>query len=1187
MVFNMKKAICLLSLFLLSLASPLMAPVQGEETEGMGVLHTAVNPANNNTYHLLSESSWEDAASYARSLGGFLVTVDDVTENEWLLETFGSWDNQSRHLWIGLNDAADEGQYRWQDGTPFLYRAWGEAQPSAGGDEDYVHIAGTNMGNIEPGTWNDLENDPQYFPVYGVVEIGPGADFALRFDGISDHVVVNHDEGLAIGNDTHLSLSAWIQPFSTEGLQFVMMKGDYGWGLYLSNDRIAFASEYSLARHPTSNATVSADTWSHIAVDVVAGVGYTFFLNGEEAGVVLDENAQIPLGDFGSNDCYSTGKACDELYIARMGAGCDCNHFEGLIDNVSISSGTNTSSMLERSRWMFSEGEGSTTADEHANRTGTVHGAAWVMPDGSIVAQAVELIIGEDYFMEGASAGDTLLFFAEVEPYTRTLSWFSSSWAFGEWENEMDTSFTVYVGFNFMPDKWHNNGSFNDEFGFAYEEWSWPESGTVWFVVSVEKDIGEVYLMLSANVADPPPSLEDMTELKDSIAVTNQQVSAEFDNNGNFGANYYYVNVTEPLADLRIRTYSGRGDVDLGISSYSPPTPEDWWFMDDIDIGMPENGEEPEEPTKLQWSTGPDNEEEVHLYDVEPGIYYITAYTYRNARGFTIMADFVYPPVNIEPEDAITLTPGVEYGPLSGYRGLSQYFKVEVPQGTERLVVDLSNGGGQASLYTRYEQAPTSSTYDHHSTLDGANDRIAFNDPTPGWWYILLDTTTAFSSVNIVAEFADRYVWEYDGTPIELFNNEPIDGISVTGEGTISFYTMLAAPGNFFQLESYGGVGDIQLMVEGLQYRIDFNDGGRPMPGDGIAVETSAFTMKSDEGGTQHRITVDAPMNGRIDITVVGISDAEEFSLVARWDESEFPIDPIEPEEPTTATTCQDSAKEMFAKLDRDANGWLDRDEINSIDASASDRTGMDINDDEAIEYREYLQFKCTCDVELMSVFEEFSQGRNRVSLDAFTAHEWANVYDIEAVNGNGDGFIDKDELELLMLLCDTTFDAFDGDGDGVPDDEDAFPNDPSETKDTDGDGIGDNADIVASVSNDIIYTTAGLLFIVLAGLLVAFLRSGSGAMEQDKIWGDEGQMEERLVNNELPIFAPFASNEPAKDAGQAQETDGIVPSFAITAPPSELMGMLLDGLETIEYPSGSGTVWVRDGPDEAWTPKP
>ncbi|WP_186810789.1 virulence factor TspB C-terminal domain-related protein [Xanthomonas arboricola] len=34
-----------------------------------------------------------------------------------------------------------------------------------------------------------------------------------------------------------------------------------------------------------------------------------------------------------------------------------------------------------------------------------------------------------------------------------------------------------------------------------------------------------------------------------------------------------------------------------------------------------------------------------------------------------------------------------------------------------------------------------------------------------------------------------------------------------------------------------------------------------------------------------------------------------------------------------------------------------------------------------------------------------------------------------------------------------------DTDGDGVPDDKDAFPNDPNESQDTDGDGIGDNAD--------------------------------------------------------------------------------------------------------------------------------
>ncbi|TAA46280.1 hypothetical protein [Pseudoxanthomonas winnipegensis] len=36
---------------------------------------------------------------------------------------------------------------------------------------------------------------------------------------------------------------------------------------------------------------------------------------------------------------------------------------------------------------------------------------------------------------------------------------------------------------------------------------------------------------------------------------------------------------------------------------------------------------------------------------------------------------------------------------------------------------------------------------------------------------------------------------------------------------------------------------------------------------------------------------------------------------------------------------------------------------------------------------------------------------------------------------------------------------SVDSDGDGVPDDQDAFPNDPTETKDSDGDGIGDNSD--------------------------------------------------------------------------------------------------------------------------------
>ena len=1197
MLLPMKKALVLLSLFLMSLASPLLLATAAEETgQELTVLHTAINPSNNNTYHLLSASSWTDAASYAQSLGGFLVTVDDSEENTWLFDTFASWDNRSRHLWIGLNDATDEGQFKWHDGTPFFYRNWGEAQPSEGGDEDYVHIASTNMGNIDPGAWNDLENDPQYFPVYGVVEIGPGADYALRFDGETDHVVVPNDAGLDMSNDSTLVISAWVHPFALEGNQFVLMKGDYGWGLYLNDDRVAFASEYSLARHPTSNQTVQANVWTLIQVEVSRGIGYTFSINGVEAGTVLDENADIPAGDFGSNGCFETGMACDELYIGRMGAGCDCAHFEGLLDNITVLAGNNATNLMERSAWMFSEGEGSSTADEISNRTASIEGADWVMPDGSIVAQAVELFMGQEHLVESASAGDTLLFFSEVEAYTRTLSWFSSSWSFGEWNDDLDSMFTVYVGFNQVPDRWVNNGSFSDEFGFSYQEWSWPDEGTVWFVMVIGSPVQDLFISLDGNVADPPPTLDDMTELKESIAVTNQEVGVNFDNGQNYGALYYYVNVTEPLADLRIRTYGGRGDVDLGVSYYSPPIPDDFWFIDDFDIGIDTGEGTSESSEKSAWSTGPGNDEEVHLFDVEPGLYYITAYTYRNARGFTILADFVYPPTNVEPQDAITLTPGVEYGLLSGYEGLMQFFKVEVAQDVERLVVDLSDGGGEAALYLRHEQAPTTATFDHHSTLAGADDRVAFNDPTPGWWYILLTTDSAFTGLNIVAEFTDRYVWEYDGIPIELFNGEAVDGISVGEKGSVSFYAMLDEPGNFFQVETYGGVGDAQVLVEGVQYEIEFGDGGRPMPGDGIETTTSDVSVKSGDTSTQHVLTFEAPMNGRVNIQVFGVTDVEDLSLVARWDTSQFPIEPVVPVEPESVKSCSESAETMFKTLDRNGDGILADEERESIDASASKRAGMDLNNDGSVEYREYLQFKCTCEVELETVFDGFSEGRDEVTLASLRSHAWANEYNFDLYNANGDSALDRDEFELLVLMCETTFDAFDGDGDGVPDKDDAFPDDPTETKDTDGDGVGDNADIVASVSNDIVYATAGTVLVVLLGVLVLFLRNGSGGQEPDtKEWSDETRLHDSLFGQPpAPLTSELPSGTVDGEPSSAYSTASLeeffaaksTPSITPDAPNQALMGMMVDGVETVEHPTGSGTFWIRHHPESSWEAK-
>ena len=79
------------SLVFMLLASTLLvfaSPTQADITEEITVLHTAINPENNKTYHLLSASSWEDAAFRARSLDGYLSTVDSDIENEWIFDTF-------------------------------------------------------------------------------------------------------------------------------------------------------------------------------------------------------------------------------------------------------------------------------------------------------------------------------------------------------------------------------------------------------------------------------------------------------------------------------------------------------------------------------------------------------------------------------------------------------------------------------------------------------------------------------------------------------------------------------------------------------------------------------------------------------------------------------------------------------------------------------------------------------------------------------------------------------------------------------------------------------------------------------------------------------------------------------------------------------------------------------------------
>ena len=1162
----------ILSIFIIACFSPIVGNATADVSD-IEILHTLENPSNGHTYHLLSAASWEDSAQAAIGLGGFLVTVNDEAENNWIFDNFGSFDNQTRHIWTGLNDADEEGVFRWHNGEPFFYRNWGTDQPSESNSEDFVHITGTNMGSIEPNTWNDLENDPQYFPVYGLVEIGEGADYALRFDG-NDYVIAE-SQGLKINEE--ITISADIYQYESEGTQFVTMLGDYGYGLFLKDGRIGYSDEYSLSKNPITpvDTTIPDNQWTQIAVTVTVGEGGSFFIDGELVHQFSQQDAQIPQGDFGSNDCFESGDDCDELFIGRMGAGCDCNYFNGLIDNLRIDSidrsilafnettkqsnesgenntnsssnqsTTNNSSLVlnlpeadnfTTSLWSFDEGFSEFTYDNEG-REGLIEGSAWVMPDGTIVAQAIELYDGDPVEME-LKEGDLYLFFFDLPEYTRDVYFDMYSWNW-DWDDgfeEEEPTFEAYFAYDRIPSTYDFDQYIEGYWYNLYHDESWPTEGTHWVLVQANQDVDSVYVEAYWDVAEAPPSLDDMTQLRDGIPVTGQTIEGEdwlnngggkgrqWDYYGDIYSLYYYIEVTEQLSDLRVQTYGGSGQVNLAISYGGLPDPFDYW-------GFEPGYEEENYEQKEDWDIGPGTDKEVHLYDVEPGTYYVTAYSIRGAKSFTIVSDFTIEPTNSEPDEAIALTEGVPYGPISGYDGLEQYFTIEVQEGVERLEVDLDDGIGEAEIRIRFNTAPDYDNFDYKSNSPGAGDKIGFNDPLPGTYWILLTSERVFSNVMITASYEDRFVWDYDGTPIQLFNGEEINGISSPGGETMEFYVILENPANLI-VETWGDSGDLTIEIDAEEYEFeDFPERGRQ-------VEFDDDWEYGD--GTNQFAYFDFAANGRVDIYLNANSDLEEVSIVAVWEDLPFPPtdDTEEPKDNNgeISKTCRQFLEVEYREIDLDADGTISKFEFDRSElGDEDDFEEFDINLDDKLQFNEALNAFCTCENELEIVWSEMSSDSDSVSVKALMNHEWLNLFDFETIDRNGDFVIDFSEMERETLACETTFNAYDSDGDGVEDDEDAFPDDPTETIDTDGDGVGDNADLTPSISNDILWLVGAGVFVLLIGAVVIIARGGG---EQED-WSTQKQsFDEQMLGLSQPEPS-FSSNEINVDT----PSDGIVNS--------------------------------------------
>ena len=145
-------------LLVIALVAILAALVLGV---GDGVLHLPVlpplqhcvrSPYTNYRYCLTPEGlTWVQAENYARSHGGYLVSVGSQAEQDWLVQQFGG----TRLFWVGFTDRVVESVWGWTNGNPVTYTNWAAGEPNdANHNEDYAVMNWSSSGK-----WNDLGPD--------------------------------------------------------------------------------------------------------------------------------------------------------------------------------------------------------------------------------------------------------------------------------------------------------------------------------------------------------------------------------------------------------------------------------------------------------------------------------------------------------------------------------------------------------------------------------------------------------------------------------------------------------------------------------------------------------------------------------------------------------------------------------------------------------------------------------------------------------------------------------------------------------------------------------------------------------------------------------------------------------------------------------------------------------------------
>jgi hypothetical protein len=136
-----------------------LAAMQRQLNDGAQGTVWVKNPANNHSYCISPVAlPWHQARDAAKKMGGYLATLTDAKENEWVVANFG----EQTEYWIGLNDEQENRKWAWANGEKFEFANWAPGEPdNYRKNQHYVVInyIVPDKGQLEPGRWKDAPSN--------------------------------------------------------------------------------------------------------------------------------------------------------------------------------------------------------------------------------------------------------------------------------------------------------------------------------------------------------------------------------------------------------------------------------------------------------------------------------------------------------------------------------------------------------------------------------------------------------------------------------------------------------------------------------------------------------------------------------------------------------------------------------------------------------------------------------------------------------------------------------------------------------------------------------------------------------------------------------------------------------------------------------------------------------------------